>query len=101
LQNKIISEEGAMTKTDLIEKMAKDAEISKAAAAKALDSFIDGVKKTVKKGDKVSMVGFGTFSIAKRAARKGRNPRTGETIKIKASKTPKFTAGKGFKDAVK
>jgi DNA-binding protein HU-beta len=93
--------EAAMTKADLIDKMAKEADISKAAAGKALDSLIDGVKKTLKKGDKVSLVGFGTFSISKRKARKGRNPQTGETIKIKASKAPKFTAGKAFKDAVR
>ena len=90
-----------MTKADLIDKMAKEADISKAAAGKALDSLIDGVKKTLKKGDKVSLVGFGTFSVSKRKARKGRNPQTGETIKIKATKAPKFTAGKAFKDAVK
>jgi len=89
-----------MTKADLIEKMASDADISKAAAGKALDSFIDGIKKTLKKGDKITLVGFGTFSVSKRAARKGRNPQTGETIKIKASKTPKFKAGKTFKDAM-
>jgi DNA-binding protein HU-beta len=90
-----------MTKAELIEKMAKDADVSKAAAGKALDSFIDGVKKSLKKGDKVTLVGFGTFSVSKRSARKGRNPRTGETIKIKASKAPKFTSGKAFKDAIK
>jgi DNA-binding protein HU-beta len=90
-----------MTKAELIEKMAKDADVSKAAAGKALDSFIDGVKKSLKKGDKVTLVGFGTFSVSKRGARKGRNPRTGETIKIKASKAPKFTSGKAFKDAIK
>jgi DNA-binding protein HU-beta len=90
-----------MTKADLIEKMAKDAAITKAAAGKALDSLIDGVKKTLKKGNKVALVGFGTFSISKRKARKGRNPRTGEAITIKAAKVPKFSAGKGFKDAVK
>lgn len=90
-----------MTKADLIDKMAADADISKAAAGKALDSFIDGVKKTLKKGGKVSLVGFGTYSVSKRNARKGRNPRTGEVIKIKAAKVPKFTAGKGLKDAVK
>lgn len=90
-----------MTKADLIEKMAKDAAIAKAAAGKALDSLIDGVKKTLKKGNKVALVGFGTFSISKRKARKGRNPRTGEAITIKAAKVPKFSAGKGFKDAVK
>lgn len=89
-----------MTKAEIIDKMAKDADISKAAAGKALDSFVDGLKKTLKKGNKVTLVGFGTFSVAKRAARKGRNPRTGETIKIKASKSPKFKAGKAFKDAI-
>jgi DNA-binding protein HU-beta len=90
-----------MTKAELIDKIAKDADVSKAAAGKALDSFIDGVKKSLKKGNKVTLVGFGTFSVSKRGARKGRNPRTGETIKIKASKAPKFTSGKAFKDAIK
>ncbi len=90
-----------MTKAELIDKMAKDADVSKAAAGKALDSFIDGVKKSLKKGDKVTLVGFGTFSVSKRSARQGRNPRTGEIIKIKASKAPKFTSGKAFKDAIK
>ncbi len=89
-----------MTKAELIDKMAGDANISKAAAQKAMDSFIDGIKKSLKKGNKVTLVGFGTFSVGKRAARKGRNPQTGETIKIKASKTPKFKAGKAFKDSV-
>ena len=89
-----------MTKQELVEKMAKDAVISKAAADKALNSFIDGIKKTLKKGSKVTLIGFGTFSVGKRAARKGRNPQTGAVIKIKASKTPKFKAGKGFKDAI-
>ncbi len=90
-----------MTKAELVEKMAKDADISKAAAGKALDSMIDGVKKTLKKGNKVSLVGFGTFSISKRKARTGRNPQTGATIKIAARKVPKFSAGKAFKDSVK
>ena len=90
-----------MTKADLIEKMAKDAAIAKAAAGKALESLIDAVKKSLKKGNKVALVGFGTFSVSKRKARKGRNPRTGETITIKAAKVPKFSAGKGFKDAIK
>lgn len=90
-----------MTKAELIDKMAKDADISKAAADKALNSFIDGIKKTLKKGNKVTLVGFGTFSVGKRAARKGRNPQTGATIKIKASKAPKFKSGKAFKDAIK
>ena len=90
-----------MTKADLIQKMASDADISKAAAGKALDSFIDAVVKTVKKGNKLTLVGFGTFSVSKRAARKGRNPQTGATIKIAARKVPKFKAGQAFKDAVK
>ena len=90
-----------MTKADLIEKMASDADISKAAADKALKSFIEAVTKTVKKGNKLTLVGFGTFSVSKRAARKGRNPQTGATIKIAARKVPKFKAGQAFKDAVK
>ena len=90
-----------MTKAELIELMAKDADISKATAGNALNSFIDNIAKSVKKGNKVTLVGFGTFSLTKRKARDGRNPRTGETIKIKASKSPKFTAGKAFKDAVR
>lgn len=90
-----------MTKDELIDKMAKDADVSKAAAGKALNSFMDGIKKSLKKGDKVSLVGFGAFSVSKRKARKGRNPRTGAVINIKAAKVPKFSAGKGFKDAVK
>ncbi|TAN40401.1 MAG: HU family DNA-binding protein [Nitrospirae bacterium] len=90
-----------MTKVELIEKMAKDADISKAAADKALNSFMDGIKKALKKGNKVTLVGFGTFSVGKRAARTGRNPQTGAVLKIKASKAPKFKAGKGFKDAIK
>jgi DNA-binding protein HU-beta len=90
-----------MTKADLIEKMAKDAAVSKASAGKALESFIDGVKKTLKKGNKVSLVGFGTFAVSKRKARKGRNPRTGEKITIKAAKVPKFTSGKAFKESIK
>jgi DNA-binding protein HU-beta len=90
-----------MTKADLVEKIAKDVKISKADSGKALDSFIDGVKKTLKKGTKVTLIGFGTFSVAKRKARKGRNPRTGEPITIKAARVPKFTAGQALKDAVK
>ena len=90
-----------MTKADLIEKMASDADISKAATGKALDSFIDAVVKALRKGNKVTLVGFGTFSVSKRKARTGRNPRTGEAIKIAARKVPKFSAGKAFKDAVK
>lgn len=90
-----------MNKSELIEQVAKHAELSKADAGRALDGFIGAVSKALKKGDTVSLVGFGTFSVKKRAARTGRNPATGETIKIKASKTPSFKAGKGFKDAIK
>ena len=90
-----------MTKAELIDVVADGANISKVAATKAIDSFIKGVTKALKKGDKVTLVGFGTFSIKKRKARKGRNPRTGEEIKIRAAKTPKFTAGKALKDTVK
>ena len=87
-------------KSDLIEAIAKSADISKAAAGRALSATIDSIKKSLKKGELVSLVGFGTFYVGKRAARNGRNPRTGATIKIKAAKVPKFRAGKGLKDAV-
>ncbi len=90
-----------MTKADLIDKMAKDADISKAVATKALDSMIDAVTRALKKGDKVALVGFGSFSVGKRKARTGWNPQTGATIKIPARKVPKFTAGKALKDALK
>ena len=83
-----------MTKAELITKIAEDAEITKVAATTALNSFLDGVTKTLKKGDKLTLVGFGTFSVSKRAARKGRNPFTGEEIKIKAKKVAKFKASK-------
>lgn len=86
-----------MTKEKLIEKIAADAEISKKQAGIALTSFIDAVGKTVKKGEKLTLVGFGTFALSKRKARKGRNPKTGEAIKIPASKTVSFRAGKGLK----
>lgn len=89
-----------MTKVELIGKMAVDSKISKAAAGKALEAFLDGVKKALKKDEKVTLVGFGTFSVSKRKARKGRNPRTGKEIKIPARKVPKFTAGKALKGAV-
>jgi DNA-binding protein HU-beta len=89
-----------MNKSDLVDAIAKSAELSKAAAARALDATVDTIKKALKKGDSVSLVGFGTFKVGKRAARNGRNPRTGATIKIKAAKVPKFSAGKGLKDAV-
>ncbi|MBI4653979.1 MAG: HU family DNA-binding protein [Nitrospirae bacterium] len=90
-----------MTKAELIDAVAEGAKISKAAAAKAVDSVINGIKKALKKGERVTLVGFGTFSVSKRKARKGRNPRTGEEIKIPAAKVPKFRAGKTLKSAVR
>ena len=89
-----------MNKAELIERIAASAEISKAAAGRALDATITAVKASLKKGGSVSLVGFGTFYVGKRAARVGRNPQTGVTLKIKAAKVPKFRAGKGLKDAV-
>jgi len=83
-----------MNKAEIIDKIAADAEISKKEANAVLDSFTEAVAKTLKKGDKVTLVGFGTFSVSKRAARTGRNPQTGATIKIKAKKVAKFKAGK-------
>ncbi len=90
-----------MTKTELIDKISSGAGLSKADATRALDSTLDAVKAALKKGQKVTLVGFGTFAVTKRKARKGRNPRTGQVINIPAAKTPKFTAGKALKDAVK
>lgn len=89
-----------MNKSELIDHIAKQADISKAAAGRALDAAIGAVKTSLKKGGMVTLVGFGTFYVGKRAARSGRNPRTGATIKIKAAKVPKFRAGKGLKDAI-
>lgn len=89
-----------MNKADLIEAMAESADISKAAAGRALDGMVDAVTKAMKEGDTLSLVGFGTFSVKERAAREGRNPQTGETIKIKASRIPSFKAGKALKDAI-
>jgi DNA-binding protein HU-beta len=89
-----------MNKSELIDAISKDADISKAAAGRALDAAVSAVKGALKKGDMVTLVGFGTFYVGERAARNGRNPRTGETIKIKAAKSPKFRAGKALKDAV-
>lgn len=89
-----------MNKTELIAHIAEHADISKAAAARALDSTIDAIQTTLKKGDTVSLVGFGTFAVGQRASRTGRNPRTGTAINIKATKIPKFRPGKGLKDAV-
>jgi len=89
-----------MNKSELIEHIAKHADISKAAATRALESTLGAVKTTLKKNGTVSLVGFGTFSVTKRAARAGRNPRTGEAIKIKSAKVPKFRPGKALKDAL-
>lgn len=89
-----------MNKTELIEHIAKQADISKAAAGRALEAVIGGIRVALKKGNSVTLVGFGTFMVGKRAARTGRNPRTGAAIKIKAAKVPKFRPGKDLKDAV-
>lgn len=90
-----------MTKADLIARMAKDAQISKAAAGKALGGALDEITKSLKKGQSVTLIGFGTFSVAKRKARKGRNPQTGKAITIAARRVPKFKAGAELKKAVK
>lgn len=90
-----------MTKTELVEKIAKDSGLSKAAAAKAVNSFLGNITKELKKKNgKVTLVGFGTFSKVRRKARKGRNPQTGETIKIKASNSVRFKPGKTLKDSI-
>lgn len=89
-----------MNKAELIEIAAEGADISKAAAGKALDAMIAAITKAVSKGDSVTLVGFGTFKSSKRAARTGKNPKTGEAIKIAATVVPKFTAGAAFKAAV-
>ena len=89
-----------MNKTELIAEMAKQTGLSKKDAEGALKAFTETVKKQLKKGQKVQLVGFGTFEVVKRKGRTGRNPLTGETIKIKASKAPKFKAGKALKDAL-
>ena len=89
-----------MNKTELIDFIADEADLSKASAGRALDALIDGVIQTLKKGDTVTVVGFGTFAVGERAARSGRNPQTGATINIKAAKVPKFRPGKALKDAL-
>jgi len=89
-----------MNKSQLIEAIAKDAGITKADSARAVESLLDTVTKSLKKGEEVAITGFGKFSVVKRAARQGVNPRTGERVKIKASKAPKFSAGAGLKQAV-
>ena len=89
-----------MNKAELIEHIANNADISKAAASRSLDATLGAVRMTLKKGGVVALVGFGTFTVTKRYARMGRNPRTGAPLKIKAAKVPKFRAGKGLKDAL-
>jgi DNA-binding protein HU-beta len=89
-----------VNKTDMIDHIAKQADISKAAAGRALDAVVGGIKTSLKRGGSVTLVGFGTFNVGKRAARTGRNPRTGASIKIKAAKVPKFRPGKALKDAL-
>ena len=90
-----------MTKEELIEKVASTAGLSKADATRVLGTILDSIKSELKRGHKVTLVGFGNFSVSNRKARKGRNPRTGEVIMIKAAKVPRFSAGKSLKDAVK
>lgn len=89
-----------MNKAELIDAVADKSGLSKAEAGKSVDALIEVITRALKKGDKVSLVGFGVFSVRKRAARKGRNPKTGDAIQIKAGKSPGFKAGKAFKDAV-
>ena len=89
-----------MNKQDLISQIADQADISKQKAGVALDATLDAIRNSLKKGDDVRLIGFGTFSVANRAATEGRNPRTGEKIKIPASKQPKFKPGKDLKEAV-
>ena len=89
-----------MNKTELVDAMAKKSGLSKKDTSAALDAFTETVAKTLKKGDKIQLVGFGTFEVAKRAAREGKNPQTGAKIKIPASKAPKCKAGKALKDTV-
>jgi DNA-binding protein HU-beta len=90
-----------MNKQDVVAKIAKDTGITKTAAAAAVDSLIDGITKSLKKGDAVSFVGFGTFKVSNRKARTARNPQTGDAIKIPKRRVPRFSAGKALKQAVK
>jgi DNA-binding protein HU-beta len=89
-----------MTKAEIVDQIATDADISKAAAGRALDSTLESITKTLTRGDTVTLVGFGTFTVSKRAARKGRNPQTGAEISIPASKVPRFKPGKGLKETI-
>jgi DNA-binding protein HU-beta len=100
LADKVHRGDEIVNKTQLVDKIAENADISKASAGRALDAFIDAVSDTLKTGDQVALVGFGTFSVRERAARTGRNPQTGEEIQIAAAKVPGFKAGKALKDSV-
>ena len=90
-----------MNKSELVEHIARQADLSKASASRALSAVVSGIKTSLKKGQSVSLVGFGTFRVSKRAARVGRNPQTGAALKIKAAKVPKFRPGKALKDSVR
>jgi DNA-binding protein HU-beta len=90
-----------MNRADLVMRIAKDAEITKRQAAKALDALVGGMQKALSKGDSITLMGFGTFSVMSRAARKGRNPQTGREVFIPASKAPRFRAGKGLREVVR
>jgi DNA-binding protein HU-beta len=89
-----------MNKTELVEAIAKESGLTNADARKSVEAFITTVEKTLKKGDEIALTGFGKFSVVKRSARTGRNPQTGETVRIRASKAPKFSAGAGLKGVV-
>jgi DNA-binding protein HU-beta len=89
-----------VNKQDMVEQIAQAAEVSKSAAERAVDALVTAIKTSLKKGDMVTLVGFGTFYVGSRKARQGRNPRTGEALKIAAAKVPKFRAGKALKDAI-
>ena len=89
-----------MNKTELIDHIAKQADISKAAAGRALEAIVGGIRSSLRKGNSVTLVGFGTFTVGKRAARTGRNPRTGDSIKIKAARVPKFRPGKALQESL-
>lgn len=94
------NEEDKMNKSELIEAIASSAQLSKADAGRALEGFTNAITQALQAGDTISLIGFGTFSVKERAARKGRNPKTGQEIDIAASKVPDFKAGKGLKDAI-
>jgi DNA-binding protein HU-beta len=89
-----------MNKTELVEAIAKESGLTNADARKSVEAFITTVEKTLKRGDEIALTGFGKFSVVRRSARTGRNPQTGETVRIRASKAPKFTAGAGLKNVV-